>query len=103
MDTGAVNRVPSNDGVNLIRYSLNHEKKLVMNYGGVGYLLKVVVLICGADCMNAPRMLLEARRKSLYRDMPVPAGWHDAYGEGRASTDRYWNIAKRIYKSMKLD
>ncbi|KAF5410107.1 MAG: hypothetical protein C5S47_07505 [Candidatus Methanogasteraceae archaeon] len=36
IDTGAVNRVPSNDGVNLIHYSLNHEKKLVMNYGGGG-------------------------------------------------------------------
>jgi len=60
-------------------------------------------VICGADFMNAPRMLLEARRKSLYRDMPVPAGWHDAYGKGMSSTDRYWNMAKRIYKGMKLD
>jgi len=60
-------------------------------------------VICGADFMNSPRMLLEARRKSLYKDMPVPAGWHEAYGEGRVSTDHYWNLAKRIYKSMKLD
>ena len=60
-------------------------------------------VICGADFMKQPRMLLEARRKSLYRDMPVPAGWHEAYGKGRVSTDRYWNMAKRIYKSMRLD
>nr|QNO47045.1 hypothetical protein NBCJMJBN_00006 [Methanosarcinales archaeon ANME-2c ERB4] len=39
-----VNRVSSNDGVNLIRYSLNHGKKLVTNYMEVEYLLKVVAL-----------------------------------------------------------
>jgi len=60
-------------------------------------------VICGADFMKAPRMLLEARRKSLYRDMPVPAGWHEAYSKGKVSTDRYWNLAKGIYKSMRLD
>jgi len=59
-------------------------------------------VICGADFMKAPRMLLEARRKSLYRDMPVPASWHEDYGKGMVSTDRYWNMAKRIYKSMRL-
>ncbi|PXF57059.1 MAG: hypothetical protein C4B59_15845, partial [Candidatus Methanogaster sp.] len=42
---GAVNHVPSNGGVNLIRYSLNHEKKLVTNYVEVGYPLKVVALL----------------------------------------------------------
>jgi superfamily I DNA and/or RNA helicase len=36
--------VLSNDGVNRIRYSLNHGKKLVTNYVEVGYLLKVVAL-----------------------------------------------------------
>ena len=60
-------------------------------------------VICGADFMKAPRMLLEARRKSLYEDMPVPAGWHEAYSKGKVSTDRYWNLAKGIYKSMRLD
>ncbi|MEA1906145.1 MAG: MBL fold metallo-hydrolase, partial [Euryarchaeota archaeon] len=44
-------------------------------------------VICGADFMKTPRMLLEARRKSLYRDMPVPAGWHEAYGKGMVSTE----------------
>ena len=80
---------------------------LMRSYTGVKWLKRLSSetgnkVICGADFMNAPRMLLEARRKSLYRDMPVPAGWHDAYGEGKVSTDHYWNLAKRIYKSMKL-
>jgi predicted metallo-beta-lactamase superfamily hydrolase len=60
-------------------------------------------VICGADFMKQPRMLLEARRKSLYRDMPVPASWHEAYSDGKVSTDHYWNLGKRIYRSMRLD
>ena len=47
IDPDVVNRVPSNDGVNRIRYSLNHEKKLATNYVGVGSLLKVVALRSG--------------------------------------------------------
>jgi len=27
-------------------------------------------------------MLLEAKPKSLYKDMPAPQGWHEAYAEG---------------------
>ena len=60
-------------------------------------------VVCGADFMKVPRMLLEAKRKSLYMDMPVPAGWHEAYAKCKVGTDRYWNLAKRIYKSMRLD
>ena len=75
---------------------------------GIGWLKRLSSetmnnVVCGADFMKSPRMLLEARRKSLYRDMPVPAGWHEAYAEGNVGTDRYWNLAKRIYKSMRLD
>ena len=44
IDPDVVNRVPSNDGVNHIQYSLNPEKKLVTNYVVVGHLLKVVAL-----------------------------------------------------------
>lgn len=60
-------------------------------------------VVCGADFMKVPRRLLEAKRKSLYMDMPVPAGWHEAYAKGKVGTDGYWNLAKRIYKSMGLD
>ena len=44
IDPDVVNRVPLNGGVNHIRYSLNHEKKLATNYVEVGHLLKVVAL-----------------------------------------------------------
>ncbi|RZN14975.1 MAG: hypothetical protein EF812_03960 [Methanosarcinales archaeon] len=60
-------------------------------------------VVCGADFMKVPRMLLEAKRKSLYMDMPVPVGWHEAYARGKVGTNRYWNLAKKIYKSMRPD
>jgi len=43
-------------------------------------------VICGADFMNKRRLLLEARRQQLYQEMPVPAGWHEAYAQGKADT-----------------
>lgn len=81
---------------------------LMRSYAGVEWLERLSSetgnkVICGADFMKQPRMLLEARRKSVYTDMPVPAGWHKSYAEGKVGTDHYWNLAKRIYKSMRLD
>ena len=46
-------------------------------------------VICAADFMGRPRRLLEARRKQLYAEMPVPRGWHEAYARGDADTRRY--------------
>jgi predicted metallo-beta-lactamase superfamily hydrolase len=46
-------------------------------------------VICAADFMEQPRRLLEARREQLYREMPVPEGWHEAYAQGEADTHRY--------------
>jgi hypothetical protein len=46
-------------------------------------------VICAADFMNRPRLFLEAWRQRLYREMPVPAGWHDAYAQGHADTKGY--------------
>lgn len=43
-------------------------------------------------------MLLETRRERLYEDMPVHKGWHEVYARGKVSTDRYWDLAKRLYK-----
>jgi len=60
------------------------------------------IILCGADFMNKPRMLLEARRKDLYKQMPVPEGWHEAYGKGKVNTDYYWNLAKRQYNTIEL-
>ncbi len=81
---------------------------LMRSYTGVKWLERLSSetennVICGADFMNTPRMLLEARRKSLYKDMPVSAGWHKSYADGNVSTDRYWDLAKERYTSMRLD
>lgn len=49
-------------------------------------------VICAADFMKQPRRLLEARRAELYRKMPVPQGWHEAYGLGLADTLAFRDI-----------
>ncbi|OYD15531.1 hypothetical protein CH330_05520 [candidate division WOR-3 bacterium JGI_Cruoil_03_51_56] len=36
-------------------------------------------VICAADFMKRPRLLLEAKRRLLYREMPVPDNWHKDY------------------------
>lgn len=53
--------------------------------------------------MNKPRMLLEAQRKHLYEQMPVPEGWHEDYSKGKVNTDYYWNLAKKRYNIMGFD
>jgi predicted metallo-beta-lactamase superfamily hydrolase len=59
-------------------------------------------ILCGAEFMNRPRMLLEARRKDLYEQMPVPEDWHEAYAQGNVTTDYYWNLAKKYYNNLEL-
>jgi predicted metallo-beta-lactamase superfamily hydrolase len=46
-------------------------------------------VLCAADFMGRRRCLLEARRVQLYKEMPVPDGWHEAYARGEADTGRY--------------
>ena len=41
-------------------------------------------VICAADFMKRPRRLLEAKRVQLYKEMPVPEGWHEAYAHKMA-------------------
>jgi predicted metallo-beta-lactamase superfamily hydrolase len=43
-------------------------------------------VICAADFMGRPRRLLEARRVQLYKETPVPDGWHEAYARGEDLT-----------------
>ena len=43
-------------------------------------------VVCAADFMAKPRLLLEAQRKALYDEMPVSPDWHQAYGEGKTTT-----------------
>jgi hypothetical protein len=66
--------VPLNDGVNLIRYSLNPEKKLVKNYVVVGYLLKVVALVAGVIFLFHPTFFIQLIRSGLFQiSQLVPA------------------------------
>jgi len=46
-------------------------------------------VMCAADYMERSRCLLEARRETLYEEMPVPEGWHRAYARGEADTSSY--------------
>jgi len=55
-------------------------------------------VICAADFMKRPRMLLEALRKKLYNEMPVPEGWHQAYKDGRVNTAFYRDLGKKFIK-----
>lgn len=60
-------------------------------------------IMCGADFIKKPRMLLEAQRPQLYEEMHVPEDWHEAYGLGKVSTDYYWNLAQKLYKKRGLN
>ncbi len=77
---------------------------LMRSYDGVKWLERLSdetnkKIMCGADFMKKPRMLLEAQRKDLYEKMHVPEGWHEAYAEGKVNTDYYWNLAKKCYQT----
>jgi len=52
-------------------------------------------VLCAADFMDHPRCLLEAQRVQLYKEMPVPEGWHEAYTNGDADTSSY-----RVYTGI---
>lgn len=43
-------------------------------------------VLCAADFMGKPRLLLEAKRKALYEEMPVHPDWHQDYAEGKTTT-----------------
>jgi hypothetical protein len=46
-------------------------------------------VICAADFMRQPRRLLEAWRRRLYKELPVPDGWHEKYAHGKVNTLSY--------------
>ncbi len=46
-------------------------------------------VVCAADFMKKPRLLLEAWRKQLYKDMPVPRNWHRDYAQGKVDVGPY--------------
>lgn len=78
---------------------------LMRSYDGVKWLEMLSdetnkKIMCGADFMKKPRMLLEAQRKDLYAMMHVPEGWHESYAEGKVNTNYYWNLAKKCYQNI---
>ena len=44
---------------------------------------------CAADFMGRPRQLLEAKRRELYADFPVRAGWHEDYARRLARIEDF--------------
>lgn len=81
---------------------------LLRNYDGAKWIKRLSsetkkMVMCGADFMKKPRRLLEAKREKLYKDMPVLPGWHEDYAKGKAkpTTKDYWDLNKKLYKSIK--
>ena len=54
-------------------------------------------VICAADFMQKPRLLLEADRMNLYNKISVPVNWHEDYEKGKVDTSGYWDSAKKLY------
>ena len=46
-------------------------------------------VVCAADFMKKPQLLLEAWRRQLYKDMPVPKDWHRDYARGNVDVEPY--------------
>ena len=72
---------------------------LMRSHEGLDWLTRLTSLtgksvMCAADFMHAPRMLLEADRRDLYEKLPVPTGWHEDYAEGKVTTDYFLRSAK---------
>ena len=73
---------------------------LLRSYEGLKWLKRLTSetgkkVICAADFMKRPRMLLEAKRRQLYKDMPVPEDWHKNYAKGKVNTNSYLRKVKR--------
>lgn len=46
-------------------------------------------VLCAAEFMDSPPLLLEAWREDLYRWLPVAEGWHVKYQDGQADPEEY--------------
>ena len=81
------------------RVILDHH--LMRSYEGLEW-LKILSskigkqVMCAADFMHKPRLLLEADRARLYKKMPVPDGWHEDYETGKVTTDEYQDMHQLI-------
>ncbi|MFW6124176.1 MAG: MBL fold metallo-hydrolase [Acidobacteriota bacterium] len=73
------------------------------NNEGYGLLKKIELesgrkVMCAADFMKKRPLLLEANRKLLYKEMPVPDNWHREYSIGRTNTSKY-----RVWRGYFVD
>ena len=59
-------------------------------------------VICAADFMKKPGMLLEADREYLYKNMPVPDTWHEDYAKGKVTPDEYVDYAVKLYENKSI-
>ena len=80
---------------------------LLRSFEGVKWLKRLSLetgkkIICAADFMKKPKLLLEAKRKQLYKDIPVPESWHENYAKGKANTNSYWGKALKLYRNISL-
>ena len=74
---------------------------LMRNHEGLEWIKRLSsrtgkTVMCAADFMHTPRILLEADRRDLYEKMPVPAGWHEDYAEGKVTTDNFLCSVKSL-------
>jgi hypothetical protein len=77
---------------------------LLRSEDGIEWLEKLALatknkVLCAADFMEVQPLFLEAWRKELYEELPVPTEWHENYAQGKASFDSYrddgWEILRK--------
>ena len=53
-------------------------------------------VVSAAEFMGREPLLLEARREELYRDYPVPEGWHEAYAKGEVGLEAFLDFVGMV-------
>ncbi len=57
-------------------------------------------ILCAADYMGLDRIPLESMRERLYREIPVPDGWHEAYASGKIDIFAYRPLFEAYFKKI---
>lgn len=76
---------------------------LLRDYQGLDWLKKINsktknTVLCAAEYMQKPLMMLEGDREKLYKEMSVISRWHDKYVMGQVDTMEYWDRGIKIYQ-----
>lgn len=53
-------------------------------------------VVSAAGFMEREPLLLEARREELYREYPVPEGWHEAYARGEVGVEGFMDFVRMV-------